>query len=831
MPFHNHIIVPNNFKNEYDFTSPRSYVGKGNIPKRNTLQHAQFINSKLNDVWEQQNNLQQERSAVALPTREGTYIEFKGKQDYDLEYLSLEDQRAGIRLLNVRDLEIDNHVQQVATLYVPHGKEHVFADKLEQYKTILTKNNKPAHDKLFRSIEDLNIANLSSLWTDKIELFPTQQSAWYEVWLRTQIDNNNAQIQCEGFINSLTSQGVECKSHFLLFPERAVILVKANISILIEMIATYDCLAEVRSSSTLASFWCNESRQSQNEWVQDLLNRMIIEQEHDVLVCLLDTGINNGHPLLNPLIPDDNCLTSIPQQGTHDPGLGHGTQMAGIIEYGNLEEKLESSENVKIFNRLCSIKIIPNSGRNAQDMYGPITEQAVYRAEISFPNDRKLYCMAITANGSQDGLPTSWSSTMDKLAFNDGINSRLMIVSAGNVLFDPINYSIWNNYPSGNALRPIQDPSQSWNVLTIGAFTEKIAIGEQEQYGRVAASGELSPYSTTTVNWPLSTPLKPEIVYEGSNLFYTNDPTTPYTPGEEIESLTTNSLFQVNPFVSFSATSLASAIATSKASLLMQRYPQLWPESIRALMIHSAEWTEAMKRQFPATNKSQLKIRMRNVGYGVPNDVRLFNSLDNALTLIFQERIQPYIKDNSTPKMNEMHLIKLPWPSQLLQTLGETLIKIKVTLSYFIEPGPGKIGWKNKYNYQSFGLRFELNDVNEDEEAFKQRINKKMRNEETYHSTAADSSRWKIGSKNRDVGSIHSDFIEDTAINLADCKYLAIYPVGGWWKNRTNLKRYNEKTRYSLIVSIETPRQEIDLYNAVATQIENRINIPIEVTT
>ena len=104
-----------------------------------------------------------------------------------------------------------------------------------------------------------------------------------------------------------------------------------------------------------------------------------------------------------------------------------------------------------------------------------------------------------------------------------------------------------------------------------------------------------------------------------------------------------------------------------------------------------------------------------------------------------------------------------------------------------------------------------------------------MRDEENPQFDNADSSRWSIGVNNRDVGSIHSDYIEDTAINLAECKYVAVYPVGGWWKFRTNLKMYNNQLRYSLVVSLETPSQEIDLYSEVINKIENVVNVPVEV--
>lgn len=831
MPTHNHIILPSQTRSRFDYTSTRSGGGTSRIPERDRQQYAEYLSRKFDEVWRNQRTVQEERAAVALPTRNGTYIEFMGQADHDLEIASLEDQTAGIRLLNVREIEVNQTIQQAATVFVPAGKEGKFARKLEDYRTKQTISGKPSHDKLFRSIEDLRIANLHALWTSREDQFPTEVISWYEVWIRTAVSDDKGLAQCVIFRESLLNCGVEVKENFILFHERAVLLVRANLPILTDLLARYDCLAEFRYASTPASFWCNESSREQTEWVEDLLGRLQIEQNHDVLICMLDSGINNGHPLLNPLIPDENCLTSIMGAGEHDPGDGHGTQMAGIIEYENIGEKLESRHPVVVNNRLCSIKILPNTGNNPKDLYGPITEQSVSRAEIAFPQDRKLYCMAVTAANSDAGLPTSWSGAVDQLIYNNGVDARLMIVSAGNIDYEPINFPIWNNYPDGSALRPVQEPAQSWNALTIGAYTELIAPGERPEYGRLAAVGEISPYSTTSSNWASTSPVKPEIVFEGGNLFVTNDPDVPYTPAEELEVLTTNARFRhLKPLATFSATSLATAIASSKASKLMQKYPDLWAESVRALMVHSAEWTEAMCRQFPANSKTELRKRLRSVGYGVPNESRLMNSLDNALTMITQAELQPFIKRGSAqPVMHEMHLINLPWPSEILTDLAETTARIKITLSYFIEPGPGEIGWKNKYRYQSCGLRFELNDVNEDLETFKQRINKRMRDDENPQNIHADSSRWKIGSNNRDVGSIHSDFIEDSAINLAGCKYIAVYPVGGWWKLRTNLKMYNKRVRYSLVVSLETPEQNVDIYSPVAIEIANMVLVPIEI--
>ena len=81
-----------------------------------------------------------------------------------------------------------------------------------------------------------------------------------------------------------------------------------------------DLLAEFRAGQEPAGFWVNESAIEQQAWVDDLLQR--IEQiESNIKVCVLITGVNNGHQLLQPLIDNANTLTVNNAWGTNDHEL------------------------------------------------------------------------------------------------------------------------------------------------------------------------------------------------------------------------------------------------------------------------------------------------------------------------------------------------------------------------------------------------------------------------------------------------------------------------------------------------------------------------------
>ncbi len=93
------------------------------------------------------------------------------------------------------------------------------------------------------------------------------------------------------------------------------------------------------------------------------------------------------------------------------------------------------------------------------------------------------------------------------------------------------------------------------------------------------------------------------------------------------------------------------------------------------------------------------------------------------------------------------------------------------------------------------------------------------------------SRNWYLGVKNRDVGSLHSDYCEDLAVNLCDANYIAVYPVVGWWRERSHLRKSNNKVRYSLVVSVETPEVEVDLYTAISNQIKITSAVGIAIPT
>ena len=81
---------------------------------------------------------------------------------------------------------------------------------------------------------------------------------------------------------------------------------------------------------------------------------------------------------------------------------------------------------------------------------------------------------------------------------------------------------------------------------------------------------------------------------------------------------------------------------------------------------------------------------------------------------------------------------------------------------------------------------------------------------------------WDLGVNTHNYGSIHSDFIKTNVVDLCESNYVAVFPVGGWWKERVNLGKNENKVRYSFGVSLSTPKTNVDVFTPTLTRSERR---------
>ncbi|CAI1695453.1 type VII secretion-associated serine protease mycosin [Serratia proteamaculans] len=711
----------------------------------------------------------------------------------------------GMTLLSVNKVD-DRYVANVS---VPKNKIEKLKELVDDYGTkIQGKHGAPKNKSLIESISEIDYGDIGALWfCDKALPVDKDTVVNVEIWLNTlseEIDGIESKLN-----HAANILGVTVVNGSIKFRDRLVKIVCASVNQLEQMQLFLQRIAEIRPANTISLDFLDLKATEQFVWANTLTHTLA---DNLIPVCILDTGVTYGHPLLEKFTNSD-CVISAEPQWTPLDHKGHGTGIAGLVVFGDLKYTIQS-QTINITATIESVKILPDQGVNDPKLYGSITSDAIYNIESIRPSINRIYTMAVTSEYNLRGTPSSWSAKVDELASGtpDDETKRLFVISAGNM--EPQYIS---EYPTSNLTTSVEDPANSYNALTIGYWASEVNI-KTPGYVPIATLTDLGPTSTTSLRWLRNSPVKPDVIFEGGNYGFDHSCNFP-ADLEELSLMTTSNEISTGIYFSkFGETSAATALAANFASKIWSKYPNYWPETIRALVIHSAEWPQGIYDRFaPYRNKQDFENLLRSAGYGYPNIIKAISSGDKSVNLVIEDQLQPYTEDG---KLNKMVLYTLPWPSSELAKIGGEDVKLRITLSYFVEPNPGERGWDNKYKYSSCGLRFDINGAGEESNEFVYRINKKFRDEnEELDTTGGDSNRWTLGQRLRSRGSVHSDVWNGTAAELADKKYVAIYPVSGWWKELKKEKRQSSVIRFSLIVSIETPSNNIDIHNTIEQMI------------
>lgn len=808
-------------------------------PDRNRTTHGRRLSTQLRALARIEDRLAQQRAQMQLPNDLGTTLTLELRPAGLLDLASIEWRREGVEVLNSRLIED----REFVTVFVPPGGLRAFQKRVEEYLEQETKNGRPKNAPLINLIESFREAAFTEFWTDVLPPpDPQGPPQWFQLWLRLDQSPDHTWTR---FAEEAVHWPIEIEDRYLTFPGRVVVAVRATRAVLEQAIGVLDLIAEIRAVGTTAEFFLRDlTPADQVEWVRDLEARLQLRAPEEAnYVTLLDTGVNFGHPLLQGSVaPSDlHAFDTAWHTNDHD---GHGTGMAGLSLLGDLAAPLASTGPLAIPHRLESVKILPPTGSNAPHLYGSIMYEAARLVEHANPGRRRAFAMMTTETGESRGLPTEWSASLDALAYGmpshqdaageegdeTDPTARLYIVATGNVPWPK-----WHEYPAVNDILSVESPAQAWNVLSVGAYTRLTDLDTTTypEWTPIASLGALSPSSSTSLTWNSAWPFKPDVVAEGGNGCLA--PGNNVIVGPESMRVLTTSHEPLTALLAESGdTSGATAEVARLAAHLDARYSDHWPETQRALIVHGARYTPAMKASVPLpARKRDFEVLLRRFGYGAITSSALFSTAQRP-TLILQERITPYRCDGSNVLLNDINMHALPWPAAELSALGGLDVELRVTLSYFIEPNPSRRGWQSKFRYQSHGLRFDVKAATETDVRFSQRVNLIERlaaaGEEPLESMQnPDRDGWFLGSQLRSRGSLHSDVWRGTAADLAEKSHIAVFPVGGWWKDWKGAPRPDRSVRYALIVSIEIPEAtDVDIYTAIANQIS--VPVAVEIT-
>lgn len=769
--------------------------------------------------------------------REGMAIALEIKPKGFLDFSRLDWSKDQIELLNV----VEGKQSDTVVLFVPEGRLEALERRVRTYLERNTKKGAPQLASIVNVIENIRRAAFDELWTDTRNPPTPAHKSWLQVWLRLRPEGPAATF--DRFKAVCEWLDIELESGYLTFPGRIVVALRATRTELESDVEALDAIAEIRQAEETAEFFLADlTPADQADWVRDLARRTTYLNSMDAgaYVTLLDTGVAYNHPLLKHGLASSDAH-AISETWTINDHHGHGTQMAGIALHGNLVMPLQSNSQIQIDHRLESVNILPAEGETPSHLYGWITEEAARRVESPHPKRRRAFAMPVTAVGQTSGTPSEWSAAIDQLAFGAAADEdatvggeaqatpRLFVISAGNV-----PWTAWADYPVINLTTTVESPGQAWNAITVGACTDLVYVDATRWPSAkvIAKQGGLSPSSTTSLIWHSPWPFKPDVVAEGGNGCI--DTHGVIAGPDSLRLLTTQRDFTRAFITDTGDTSAAAAEVARLCARVSHRYPTHWPETIRALVIHGARHTATMRAELPKHLKKEEKRNLvRRFGYGVINPDASLTSSEHRPTLVIQDSIHPYRREKSTIKLNEMKVHSLPWPAEALAALGEVKVDLRISLSYFIDPNPSQRGWQSKFRYQSHGLRFAVQAATESEEEFYQRINKIDRDaaaadsdEDIESRLDPDSNGWMLGAQMRNRGSVHSDIWSGTAVELAAKSRIAVFPVGGWWKDWQKAGRPESSVRYSMVVSLEVSSEiDVDLYTPIATL----LNVPVAI--
>ena len=829
MPAYRHIQLRGVGVASEDFSPNFGGNERDITPVTNRRQHARKLRGDLAQAFNRMDDIRSEQAEAGVPkAQRGVAMAVEGRVGEDLRLGEMKIGSRGLQLLSVHRAT-GNETRDRANMFVTEKSSESLLKALDKYEAWDERDSvgrRPQRFKLFESADEFRVAGLADLWTDVPEQLPLRgdEVREWEVWTRADAADLLLKI-AERLELRPVSEGTS-------FGEIAVYNFVGSAAQIERLARRSAAVVELRGASTFVSNYLSLDPEGRAPAVQGILDRLTAAPAGSVRTTILDSGVNFANPLLALSLPATRCMSiEAARWGTLDHS-GHGTHMAGVALYPDLAGIANSTSPVLLTTSLESVMV------TAPDDAYPVPAHAAISRAVALAegeNARRVFCLAATAPGELDnGRPTSTSATLDKLAWNDGEATRLFCVAAGNVDISPLEPYKVASYADRNRDYRIQAPAQAVNALTVGAMTD----GCSDDHDLLAPAGDLCPTSRTAQQWSDRYSHKPDIVMEGGNHIRDEDGVHSRATNET-KILTTGSNVPAHPLAFTSDTSAATAAAAGLATRLLAAYPTTRAETLRGLMVHAAEWSPAMARRFAEIDGALHETRRRAqliecYGWGTPDQQRLFTSAGDALTMIVEDQLRPFVFRDGAVRLNEMKYFKLPWPIEILRGLNQERVQLRCTLSYFAEPDPHGSARRRANRYLSHSLRFALKSPDDSDLQAQARINRLTDiDDDPIVGQGAGDRGWTLGSHGRSRGTLHHDIWNGPAHELARRDGVSVFPVKGWWADRKEVEICERDARFSLIVSIRTRSQAVDLVAEVVARIAtaNLVENVVEIRT
>lgn len=655
--------------------------------------------------------------------------------------------------------------------------------------------NEPAHKK-GETNREYNIRY--EAWRDRKKRFEEER---YEMEERRQ----------EELANFLQGYDANMLSGFVSYNDSFCCRIEATGLALKDLVRTYQYIFDVTEYDSLI-FEHKDTGETLG------INTQILSPDpNSPSICVIDSGIQEQHPLLNPAIASRHSRSYLPNDNSVAdavPNGGHGTKVAGALLFGNS---------------------IPKNGRHQPDFF--INNARVLNAGNDLP--KELFPPWLMERIVQD-YPTcnvfnlsvssirpcrlvhmsKWAASIDKVMAD---NNKLFIVCAGNIkrtTGSNTNPGIaehivarrgYPDYLYSPAAR-ISDPAQSCFALTVGSIcVGKFDDPDRQSFGQANMVSSFSRCGPGI--WRM---IKPDVVEYGGDFIrekiLSPNITTHNTTMVEVVRSTAGGGNAVGYDL---GTSFATPKVAHIAGAILKSMPAASANLLRTLIVQSARLPGA------AFTRPQFRD-VQALGYGIPDKIRATENSQSRITLTADDRIHP--------REAQIYTVKIP--DEIRSAGYEYDILIEVTLAFMAKPRRSRRGTNS---YLSGWVDWQSSKFEESYRQFRKRVTKYIDDVEEeeefddFPDIADQHFQWKIRDNvnwgsvkglRRQDSSIQKDWTLVKSYRLPEEFSIAVVGHKGWEKDvRVNMP-------YSIAVSFEVLEANVDIYNAI--RIENEIEIEIE---
>jgi hypothetical protein len=528
-------------------------------------------------------------------------------------------------------------------------------------------------------------------------------------------------------------------------------------------------------------------------------------------VCVIDSGIEEGHRWLAPAIDTETSHCFLPGVAPDDvadyyPPQGHGTRVAGAVLF---PAAIPTAGEVEPVAWIQNARVL-NADNKLPDALTP--EEYLRQVVAHFhtaPRFTKIFNHSINANvPCPKQRMTSWAAKLDQLSHEQEV---LFIQSAGNQdrlgNGDQANPGLRAHLDAGRqppdhqleASMRVANPAQSLHALTVGSVSGAVF---EDANARSFAAGEFEPsgFSRAGYGEPWAV-VKPEVVEIGGDLVYSKNPPHLVRPHPEVAIELLNSTMHGAPAYSKdgAGTSFAAPKVAHIAAHLQNLFPATSPLLYRALIVQSARWPGWAEN---ADDKDRV---LRLIGYGLPSLERASRNSETRVTLI--------TPDAEMLPSKQLHLYTVRIPDELRNAALEAKIRIDVTLAYTALPRRTRA---RRTGYLETWLDWETSKLGEPRDVFLARMqNGGASQYAEFPWMLHKRDDWgKVQETSRNHGSVEKDWAVFDSFNLPEEFAIAVRSHKGW-----NHLDGAGTARYCLAVSFEVMEGEVPIYSLIENEI------------